>query len=75
MSRLRNVTVLLLIAGVWLYRLTLGPWLSGHCRHHPTCSQYAIDALRKYGPARGLWLAVRRIARCQPWGTRGYDPA
>ena len=73
-SRL-GLTQRLLIAGVWGYRVTLGRVMGGHCRFNPTCSQYAIDAVKKYGPVRGGWLAVRRIARCHPWGGRGYDPA
>jgi hypothetical protein len=44
------------------------------CRYTPSCSAYAITALRRYGAAKGGWLAVRRIARCRPWGGRGYDP-
>ena len=40
----------------------------------PTCSQYALEALRKYGPLKGLWLTVRRLSRCHPWGGSGYDP-
>ena len=44
------------------------------CRFTPTCSQSALDALRKYGPLKGLWLTLRRLARCHPWGGSGYDP-
>ena len=44
------------------------------CRFDPTCSQYALDALRGWGAVRGAWLAVRRICRCRPWGGWGYDP-
>ncbi|HEX8339308.1 MAG TPA: membrane protein insertion efficiency factor YidD [Tepidisphaeraceae bacterium] len=65
----------LLIGLVGLYRVTLGPWLGGHCRYQPTCSQYAIDAVNKYGPLRGTWRAATRIARCHPFGGRGHDPA
>lgn len=65
----------LLIGLVLLYRVTLGQVMGGHCRFHPSCSQYAIDAIRKHGPWRGAWRAVRRIARCHPLGGRGYDPA
>ena len=65
----------LLIRGVLLYRVTLGWFLGGHCRFHPTCSQYAIDAIRKYGPFVGSWKTIRRIGRCHPWGGKGYDPA
>ena len=65
----------LLIQLVLLYRVTLSGFLGGHCRFTPTCSQYAIDAIHKHGPWRGSWMAVRRIARCHPWGGSGYDPA
>jgi putative membrane protein insertion efficiency factor len=65
----------LLIALVHVYRATLGPWLGGHCRYQPTCSQYAIDAINRYGAFRGGWRALKRIARCHPFGPRGYDPA
>ena len=65
----------LLIQLVLLYRATLGRLLGGHCRFHPSCSQYAIDAVNKYGAARGAWKAVRRLARCHPFGGKGYDPA
>ena len=44
------------------------------CRFHPTCSDYAIEAIKKYGPIKGLWLAVKRVARCNPWNQGGYDP-
>ncbi|HEY8747518.1 MAG TPA: membrane protein insertion efficiency factor YidD [Tepidisphaeraceae bacterium] len=65
----------LLIFFVILYRATLGRFLGGQCRYHPSCSQYAIDAINKYGALRGGWKAVKRIGRCHPWGGRGYDPA
>ena len=56
------------------YRLILSPWVGYHCRYHPTCSQYALDALETHGAVRGGWLAARRIARCNPWGQCGHDP-
>src|SRR3954454_22554593 len=64
----------LLIQIVLLYRVTLGQILGGQCRYQPTCSQYAIDAINKYGAWRGGWRAARRVARCHPWGRGGYDP-
>ena len=64
----------LLIHLVLLYRVTLGRLLGGQCRFHPTCSQYAIDAVKLHGPWRGSWRAIKRICRCHPWGGQGYDP-
>ena len=60
---------------VVLYRATLGRVLGGQCRYQPTCSQYALDAINKYGAARGSWRALKRICRCHPWGGKGWDPA
>ena len=56
------------------YQVTLGPWLGGHCRFHPSCSVYAIEAYRTHGAMRGTWLTVRRLARCHPLGGKGFDP-
>ena len=63
-----------LIAGVRVYQFTLGPILGGRCRYEPSCSLYAIEAIRLHGPIRGAWLSVKRISRCHPWGGHGYDP-
>ena len=65
----------LLIQLVIVYRGTLGRFLGGQCRFTPSCSQYAIDAINKYGAFRGTWRAFRRVIRCHPWGGHGYDPA
>ncbi|MES2441501.1 MAG: membrane protein insertion efficiency factor YidD [Pseudomonadota bacterium] len=64
--------LLILVARGW----QLGPSviLPPSCRYDPTCSVYAIKALRRYGAAKGGWLAAKRIARCHPWGGHGYDP-
>lgn len=59
---------------VWLYRYTISPWLGNNCRYEPSCSAYALEALRRYGAFRGTWLAVKRIGRCHPWGGSGFDP-
>ena len=64
-----------LIGGVLIYRITLGRLLGGHCRFHPTCSQYAIDAVLQYGSIKGTWRTIKRLARCHPLGGKGYDPA
>jgi len=59
---------------VHFYRLAISPWLGVNCRFQPTCSAYAIEALRTHGAFRGTQLAAKRIARCHPWGGSGYDP-
>jgi putative membrane protein insertion efficiency factor len=63
-----------LIQLVRLYRVAISPWLGANCRFDPTCSSYAIEALRTYGVLKGSWLAAKRIGRCHPWGGSGYDP-
>ena len=57
------------------YRATLGRFLGGQCRYLPTCSQYAIDAINKYGALKGGFRALKRILRCHPLGGKGWDPA
>lgn len=64
----------LLVLLVRAYQATLSPLLAGHCRYVPTCSEYAIDAMRTHGPIRGTRLAISRIARCHPFVKGGYDP-
>ncbi len=71
---LRRIIVFLLILPVRLYQHVISPYLPSSCRHVPTCSQYTIEALKMHGAVIGLYLAVRRILRCHPWGTHGYDP-
>lgn len=65
---------LLMVGAVRAYQLLLSPWIGNRCRHEPSCSVYAIDAIRGHGPLAGGWLAAKRIGRCHPWGTSGYDP-
>ena len=61
------------LAAIRLYQITLSPFFRGACRHHPSCSRYAHEAIERHG-ARGLAMAVKRLLRCRPFGTRGYDP-
>ncbi len=56
------------------YQLVISPLLGPKCRFTPTCSQYALEAFKKYGPFRGFYLAFKRILKCHPWGGHGYDP-
>jgi|APHig6443717497_1056834.scaffolds.fasta_scaffold24120_2 putative membrane protein insertion efficiency factor len=64
----------LLRAFVHFYRWFISPLLGPRCRFQPTCSAYALEALARHGAIKGGWLALRRIARCHPWGDSGYDP-
>ena len=63
-----------MLALIRFYQRQISPWFPRRCRFSPTCSQYALEALRKYGPLKGLWLALRRLSKCHPWGGSGYDP-
>lgn len=63
-----------LLVLVWLYRMLVSPLKPRSCRFEPTCSQYAQEALRLHGPLTAIFLIVRRVARCHPWGGSGYDP-
>ena len=65
----------LLKAPIHLYRWTLKALVGWSCRHTPTCSEYALEAIDRNGPWRGLWLTVARCGRCHPWGSAGFDPA
>jgi hypothetical protein len=61
-------------APIQLYRLLLSPLIGPSCRYLPSCSEYALEAVERHGAIAGSWLAIRRIARCHPWGGFGYDP-
>jgi putative membrane protein insertion efficiency factor len=63
-----------LILVIWLYRLFISPLLGANCRHLPTCSEYAVEALQRHGPLRGGIFALKRISRCHPWATPAFDP-
>ncbi len=70
----RRIAVAVLTRAIRGYQLGLSPWLGMRCRYLPTCSAYAIEAIERFGPVRGAWLAAARIGRCHPWGGTGYDP-
>ena len=63
----------LLVLPIRFYQLCISPLLGPSCRFTPTCSEYARQAILKHGPIRGLYLAIRRLLRCHPWGGSGYD--
>ena len=68
------MTAKLLIALIRVYQLTLSPFLGGACRFTPSCSAYAREAIAVHGAARGTWLALRRLGKCHPLGSSGFDP-
>lgn len=71
---IRNAFVSLLIFPVKIYQWFISPILGASCRYTPTCSAYTIEALKKHGPFKGLYLSIRRILSCNPWGGHGHDP-
>ena len=74
MHKLKYLLSLPFIAVIKLYQLVLSPLLGPKCRFTPTCSQYSLEAFKKYGPVKGFWLTIKRIGRCHPWGGHGWDP-
>jgi putative membrane protein insertion efficiency factor len=71
MKRIVSKIFILLIR---FYQLSISPILGQNCRYSPTCSQYSIEAIKKYGALKGGWMALKRIFSCHPWGGNGYDP-
>jgi uncharacterized protein len=74
MNVLLRIASLPFIALIKLYQWIISPVLGPQCRFTPTCSNYALGAFKKYGLLKGLWLTVKRISRCHPWGGHGEDP-
>ena len=71
LNRILAVPFILLVK---IYQWLISPMLPNSCRHTPTCSQYTIEAMREWGPFKGGWLGLKRLSKCHPWGTHGYDP-
>jgi putative membrane protein insertion efficiency factor len=66
---------LVLLIPIWIYQKLISPFLPATCRYSPTCSAYAVEAIRKHGPIYGFYLSARRILSCHPWSKKsGYDP-
>ncbi|MGC9331391.1 MAG: membrane protein insertion efficiency factor YidD [Bacteroidales bacterium] len=70
----KRLLTIFLLAIINFYRYAISPWTPKACRHIPTCSKYAAEAVQKHGPLYGSWLSLKRLAKCHPWGTSGYDP-
>lgn len=73
-SRLSLALAWVVMLPILVYRQFISPLTPPSCRFTPTCSQYALEALRRHGVLRGSWLTIRRLLRCHPWGGSGYDP-
>ena len=71
---MKTLFTYLLLLPIRFYQAAISPMFPPSCRFTPTCSQYAIEAIRKHGPIKGLYLAIRRLLRGHPWGGSGYDP-
>lgn len=71
---LQKFFIIILIKLIRFYQVALSPWLGKNCRYQPTCSQYMLEALKVYGLYKGVFLAIKRILSCHPWGGSGYDP-
>ncbi len=71
----RRLVKSVLLVPLLIYRTMISPFLPGACRHIPSCSQYASDAIELNGGWKGSWLALSRLLRCNPWGSQGLDPA
>lgn len=71
---MKKILSKILLVPIYFYKYSISPMLPPSCRYTPTCSEYAIEAIKKHGPLKGLWLGIKRIARCHPWGGHGYDP-
>ncbi|MDP1609546.1 MAG: membrane protein insertion efficiency factor YidD [Sulfuritalea sp.] len=71
---MKSLLVQPLLLLIRVYQLAISPMLGNRCRFYPSCSEYSMEALRRHGLLKGLWLSVRRIGRCHPWHPGGYDP-
>ena len=71
---IKKIAIAPLLLLVWFYKIVISPLMPATCRFQPTCSTYMIESLKKHGPFYGLFLGLKRIGRCHPWGGSGYDP-
>ena len=74
MKIIKQLPAKFLILLIRIYQVTLSPFIGRNCRYTPTCSNYGIEAIQKYGAIKGGWLTIKRILSCNPWGGSGYDP-
>lgn len=71
---MNKIIAILFIGFITFYKNAISPHIGRACRYQPTCSTYGIQAIKKYGPFKGLWLTIKRLSTCHPWGGSGFDP-
>ncbi|WP_020528771.1 membrane protein insertion efficiency factor YidD [Flexithrix dorotheae] len=71
---LRKILIQIAILPIRIYQWLISPMFPSSCRHVPTCSHYTVEAIKEWGALKGIWLGIKRISKCHPWGTHGYDP-
>jgi len=73
-NNLKKILSFPFIVLVRIYQYAISPLTPGSCRHQPTCSEYTVQAITIWGPLKGTWLGIKRLSKCHPWGTHGFDP-
>ncbi len=71
---MKTILSYIVLLPVKLYQWIISPLFPATCRHTPTCSVYTVEAVKEWGPLKGIWLGIKRLSKCHPWGTSGYDP-
>ncbi len=71
---MKSILSYIVLLPIRLYQLLISPLFPPTCRHEPTCSSYTIEAVKIWGPFKGIWLGMKRLSTCHPWGKSGYDP-
>ena len=70
----KRIIIYMLISCIKIYQFFMSPILGQNCRYLPTCSEYSIESLKKFGIVKGIFISIKRISKCHPWGDHGYDP-
>ncbi|MBX2841465.1 MAG: membrane protein insertion efficiency factor YidD [Flammeovirgaceae bacterium] len=71
---LKKIAIQIAIFPIRIYQWLISPMFPSSCRHIPSCSHYTVEAIKEWGVLKGIWLGMKRISKCHPWGTHGFDP-
>lgn len=74
MGTFRQVLIRIFLIPIRIYQAVISPLFPSSCRHIPTCSAYTVEAIQEWGILKGTWMGMKRLSKCHPWGTSGYDP-